>query len=220
MNNSHGRTLPTNRYPMNQSSNTANGVTYSYASSVRLQQQSMNPIRGVHPQNGMYSNIGTNADGSMNGMSYGSDYYQRNIPTSNAAGNSFLQQPQLNTQFQAKKQASTQRFQPITSSGIMVSGIRPSLSQMSPYMQRPTTPKPVYDIYHTAPNTVQYSSQLRQVQSSSVPRQEQKFSPLPDSISPVESKRHHSEREFSKLYTTPDFLVKEVLSFTDKPKVG
>ena len=180
----------------------------------------MNPIRGVHPQNGMYSNIGTNADGSMNGMSYGSDYYQRNIPTSNAAGNSFLQQPQLNTQFQAKKQASTQQFQPITSSGIMVSGIRPSLSQMSPYMQRPTTPKPVYDIYHTAPNTVQDSSQLRQVQSSSVPRQEQKFSPLPDSISPVESKRHHSEREFSKLYTTPDFLVKEVLSFTDKPKVG
>ena len=220
MNPTHGRILPTNRYPINQGITTSNGVTYSYPSAVRLQQQNMNAMRGIHPQNGVYPTMGATAEGPMNGVSYGGDYYQRNVPTPTPAGNAYLQQQQLNTQYQAKKQASMQPFQPVTSTGVVVSTMRSSLSPMGQYMQRPATQKPVYDIYHTAPATAPYTPQLQQVEPAPLPTQEPKFSPLPDSISPLESKRHHSEREFSKLYTTPDFLVKEILSFTDKPKVG
>lgn len=219
MNNPHGELMSASRYAMNQGNKSTTGVSYPYAPSVRLQQQNMSAMRGVHPQNAIYPNIGANADSAMNGLPYSGDYYQRNLATSNTAGNPFLQQQQMNTQFQAKRQASTQQYTSVSSPNVMLPGMKPSVSQLNPYMQRPTPQKPIYDLYRTTPTTVHYSPQLRQVLSPVIPK-EQKFVPLPDSICPLESKRHHSEKEFGKLYTTPDILVKEVLSFNEKPKVG
>ena len=219
MNGQYGNATQPNRYMMN--GGTAGNMNYAYQNrqypnQMRYQQQAMNMQRAYRPQTAVYPNMTVKKESTPPSQRYPNEYYQRPLQAAPGPNGAYMQQATANGQFQSKKPAlSPQQYATMQNMNGQRVGMPPT--QQTGYLQRPLQ-KPLYNINPTV-HPMLHSVALSQQLVSEPPKQEAKFSPLPESICPLESKRQRSEKDFAKLYVVPDRLMNE-LFLLGKNKVG
>ena len=210
MNGQYGNAQQPNRYMMN--GGTAGNMNYpyqnqQYPNQMRYQQQAVNMQRAYRPQTAVYPSMTVKKESTPPSQRYPTEYYQRPLQAASGPGSAYMQQATANSQFQSKKPAlSPQQYASMQSMNGQRVGMAPT--QQTGYLQRPLQ-KPLYNISPTV-HPMLHSVALSQQLASEPPKPEAKFSPLPESICPLESKRQRSEKEFAKLYTFPDRLMNEL----------